>query len=64
MRISTTGRYAGEVPKLRAFLACRLPGEVMELVDVAIEIPMIGAGASLNVAVAGSLVLCRLAGFL
>jgi tRNA G18 (ribose-2'-O)-methylase SpoU len=27
----------------------------MELVDVAIEIPMIGAGASLNVAVAGSL---------
>ena len=29
-----------------------------------IEIPMIGAGASLNVAVAGSLVLCRLAGFL
>jgi hypothetical protein len=35
----------------------------MELVDVAIKIPMIGAGASLNVAVAGSLVLCRLAGF-
>jgi tRNA (guanosine-2'-O-)-methyltransferase len=46
------------------FLTCRLSGEVMELVDVAIKIPMIGAGASLNVAVAGSLVLCRLAGFL
>jgi tRNA (guanosine-2'-O-)-methyltransferase len=32
----------------------------MELVDVAVEIPMIGSGASLNVAVAGSLVLYRL----
>jgi len=31
---------------------------------VAVEIPMIGSGASLNVAVAGSLVLYRLAGFL
>jgi tRNA G18 (ribose-2'-O)-methylase SpoU len=36
----------------------------MALVDVAIEVPMTGAGAGLNVAVAGSLVLCRLAGFL
>ena len=32
--------------------------------DVAVEIPMIGSGKSLNVAVAGSLVLYRLAGFL
>jgi tRNA (guanosine-2'-O-)-methyltransferase len=29
-----------------------------------VEIPMIGSGKSLNVAVAGSLVLYRLAGFL
>jgi hypothetical protein len=36
----------------------------MELIDIAVEIPMIGTGASLNVAVAGSLVLYRLAGFL
>ena len=36
----------------------------MALVDVAVEIPMIGTGASLNVAAAGSLVLYRLAGFL
>ena len=36
----------------------------MQLVDVAVEIPMIGTGASLNVAVAGSLVLYQLAGFL
>jgi hypothetical protein len=34
----------------------------MELADTAVEIPMIGWGASLNVAVAGSLVLYRLAG--
>jgi tRNA (guanosine-2'-O-)-methyltransferase len=41
-----------------------IPDDAMELVDVAAEIPMIGTGASLNVAVAGSLVLYRLAGFL
>ena len=41
-----------------------IPPEGMELLDVAVEIPMIGTGASLNVAVAGSLVLYRLAGFL
>lgn len=41
-----------------------IPDEAMELVDVAVEIPMIGTGASLDVAVAGSLVLYRLAGFL
>jgi tRNA (guanosine-2'-O-)-methyltransferase len=31
---------------------------------MAVEIPVIGTGASLNVAVAGSLVLYRLAGFI
>ena len=41
-----------------------IPDDVMELIDVAVEIPMIGTGASLNVAVAGSLVLYRLAGLL
>ena len=41
-----------------------IPAEAIELLDVAVEIPMIGTGASLNVAVAGSLVLYRLAGFL
>ena len=35
-----------------------------DLLDLAVEIPMIGTGASLNVAVAGSLVLYRLAGFI
>lgn len=38
--------------------------EALDLVDVAVEIPMVGHGMSLNVAVAGSLVLYRLAGLL
>lgn len=38
-----------------------VPEEVWPLVDAVIEIPMVGRGASLNVAVAGSLVLYRLA---
>ena len=41
-----------------------IPPEAVDLLDVAVEIPMIGSGESLNVAVAGSLVLYRLAGFL
>jgi tRNA (guanosine-2'-O-)-methyltransferase len=41
-----------------------IPDDAMDLVDVAVEIRMIGWGASLNVAVAGSLVLYRFAGFL
>jgi tRNA (guanosine-2'-O-)-methyltransferase len=41
-----------------------IPPEAIGLLDIAVEIPMIGTGASLNVAVAGSLVLYRLAGFL
>jgi tRNA G18 (ribose-2'-O)-methylase SpoU len=39
-----------------------VPEEVWPLIDEAIEVPMVGRGASLNVAVAGSLVLYRLAG--
>ena len=39
-----------------------LPDEAWPLLDEVVEIPMVGRGASLNVAVAGSLVLYRLAG--
>lgn len=39
-----------------------IPPEALDLVDLAVEIPMLGTGSSLNVAVAGSLVLYRLAG--
>ena len=41
-----------------------IPPEALELLDQAVEIPMIGTGLSLNVAVAGSLVAYRLAGML
>ncbi len=41
-----------------------IPPEAMELLDLVVEIPMIGTGLSLNVAVAGSLVAYRLAGML
>lgn len=41
-----------------------IPAEALALLDVAVEIPMVGHGASLNVAVAGSLVLYRLAGLI
>ena len=39
-----------------------VPEEVWPLLDSVVEIPMVGRGASLNVAVAGSLVLYKLAG--
>ncbi|MFF5259590.1 TrmH family RNA methyltransferase [Actinomadura viridis] len=38
--------------------------EALDLLDLAVEIPMVGTGQSLNVAVAGSLVLDELAGLL
>jgi tRNA (guanosine-2'-O-)-methyltransferase len=41
-----------------------IPPEAIDLLDLAVEIPMIGTGATLNVAVAGSLILYRLAGFI
>jgi tRNA (guanosine-2'-O-)-methyltransferase len=41
-----------------------IPPEALDLLDGAVEIPMIGTGMSLNVAVAGSLVLYKLAGLL
>jgi tRNA (guanosine-2'-O-)-methyltransferase len=41
-----------------------IPYEVLPLLDTIVEIPMVGTGLSLNVAVAGSLVLYKLAGLL
>jgi tRNA (guanosine-2'-O-)-methyltransferase len=38
--------------------------DAWDLLDTVVEIPMVGVGSSLNVAVAGSLVLYRLAGFI
>jgi tRNA G18 (ribose-2'-O)-methylase SpoU len=39
-----------------------IPPEALDLLDVTVEIPMVGTGSSLNVSVAGSLVLYKLAG--
>ncbi|WP_281369124.1 TrmH family RNA methyltransferase [Phytohabitans rumicis] len=39
-----------------------IPPDALDLLDDVVEIPMVGVGASLNVAVAGSLVLYKLAG--
>lgn len=41
-----------------------IPPDALDLLDEAVEIPMVGTGYSLNVTVAGSLVLYRLAGLL
>lgn len=41
-----------------------IPAEALGLLDTVVEIPMVGTGVSLNVAVAGSLVLYRAVGLL
>jgi len=41
-----------------------IPYDALPLLDTIVEIPMVGSGLSLNVAVAGSLVLYRLAGLM
>ena len=41
-----------------------IPPKALDLLDLVVEIPMVGYSGSLNVAVAGSLVLYRLAGLL
>jgi tRNA (guanosine-2'-O-)-methyltransferase len=41
-----------------------MPADAWDLIDEVVEIPMVGQGARLNVAVAGSLVLYRLAGLM
>ena len=41
-----------------------IPDEALEFIENCVEIPMIGTGFSLNVAVAGSMVLYKLAGLL
>ena len=41
-----------------------IPDEALDSIDYAVEIPMLGTGTTLNVAVAGSMVLYRLAGLM
>lgn len=44
--------------------ATGIPPEALDLLDTAVEIPMLGTGDSLNAAVAGSIVLYKLAGLI
>lgn len=44
--------------------ATGIPPDALDLLDTAVEIPMLGTGHSLNVAVAGSIVLYKLAGLI
>jgi tRNA (guanosine-2'-O-)-methyltransferase len=44
--------------------ATGIPPQAVDFLDCAVEIPMVGSGHSLNVAVAGSLVLYKLAGLI
>lgn len=60
--LTRLGPAAGRTVVLLGHERQGVPEEVWSLVDEAVEIPMVGRGASLNVAVAGSLVLYRLAG--
>ncbi|MGH3912625.1 MAG: TrmH family RNA methyltransferase [Pseudonocardiaceae bacterium] len=41
-----------------------IPPDALDLLDQVVEIPMVGHGSTLNVAVAGSLILYKLAGLL
>lgn len=41
-----------------------IPADALRHLDLAVEIPMVGSGHSLNVAVAGSLVLYKVAGLI
>lgn len=44
--------------------ATGIPPDALDLLDYAVEVPMVGSGHSLNVAVAGSLVLYQLSGLI
>lgn len=71
VELAEGARSLGDLPPARArTIVCLghehrgLPDDLWPLLDEVVEIPMVGVGASLNVAVAGSLVLYRLAGLL
>jgi len=53
---------AGRTVVLLGHETSGIPEEHVDAADTCVEIPMVGTGGSLNVAVAGSLVLYRLAG--
>jgi tRNA G18 (ribose-2'-O)-methylase SpoU len=62
--LTRLGAAAGRTVVLLGHERHGVPDDVWPLLDDVVEIPMAGRGASLNVAVAGSLVLYRLAGLM
>ena len=63
IRLADLSFAAGRTVIVLGHESTGIPPEALDLLDVVVEIPMIGTGDSLNVAVAGSLVLYKLAGF-
>ncbi|QWF79496.1 TrmH family RNA methyltransferase [Amycolatopsis sp. CA-230715] len=62
VRLADLGAARGRTIAVLGHEQSGIPPEALDLLDVAVEIPMVGSGSSLNVAVAGSLVLYKLAG--
>ncbi|PWR08157.1 RNA methyltransferase [Micromonospora acroterricola] len=64
LRLGDLPAARGRTVVLLGHEATGIPPEALDHLDAAVEIPMVGHGHSLNVAVAGSLVLYKLAGLL
>lgn len=62
MRLADVGAARGPTVIVLGHEHHGIPDDVWDLLDEVVEIPMVGRGSSLNVAVAGSLVLYKLAG--
>lgn len=62
IRLADLGLAQGRTAIVLGHEQYGIPPEALDLLDDVVEIPMIGTGSSLNVAVAGSLVLYKLAG--
>jgi tRNA (guanosine-2'-O-)-methyltransferase len=64
IRLADLSIAAGRTVMVLGHESTGIPPEAVDLLDMVVEIPMIGTGDSLNVAVAGSLVLYKLAGLI
>ena len=62
MRLADLPMARGRTVEVLGHERSGIPPEALDLLDEVVEIPMIGTGASVNVAVAGSLVLYEPAG--
>jgi tRNA (guanosine-2'-O-)-methyltransferase len=64
IRLADLPIAAGRTVVVLGHEATGIPPEALDELDCVVEIPMVGTGLSLNVAVAGSLVLYKLAGLI